>query len=145
MEKKYFVNVKHVDNRLKVFLNGENVWDSGIVHGDPAMNELIEITDQLNQNREHTSELIFEGFNDDVTLNGQHSDDVNPWHFQYRVIERTFDSHGTFTEETDLLEPYDQKHISKPNIRAMDNTYQIVAAGESFKVINNTLTQQYAI
>lgn len=145
MEKKYFVNVKHVDNRLKVFLNGENVWDSGIVHGDPAMNELIEITDQLNQNREHTSELIFEGFNDDVTLNGQHSDDVNPWHFQYRVIERTFDSHGTFTEETDLLEPYDQKHLSKPNIRAMDNTYQIVAAGESFKVINNTLTQQYAI
>lgn len=145
MEKKYFVNVKHVDNRLKVFLNGENVWDSGIVHGDPTMNELIEITEQLNQNREHTSELIFEGFNDDVTLNGQHSDDVNPWHFQYRVIERTFDSHGTFIEETDLLEPYDQKHLSKPNIRAMDNTYQIVAAGQSFKVINNTLTQQYAI
>ncbi len=145
MEKKYFVNVKHVDNRLKIFLNGENVWDSGIVHGDPSMNELIEITDQLNQNREHTSELIFEGFNDDVTVNGEHSEAVNPWHFHYRVIERIFDSHGTFTEETDLLEPFDQKHLSKPNIRAMDNVYQIVAAGEGFKVINNTLTQQFAI
>jgi hypothetical protein len=145
MEKKYFVNIKHVDNRLKVFLNGENVWDSGIVHGDPAMNELIDITDYLINNREHTSELIFEGFNDDVTLNGQHSEAVNPWHFHYRVIERSFDEHGTFVEEIDLLEPYDQKHLSKPNIRAMDNVYQIVAAGDGFKVINNTITQQYVL
>jgi hypothetical protein len=145
MEKKYFVNVKHVDNRLKVFLNGENVWDSGIVHGDPAMNEFIEITTALLRNREHTSELIFEGFNDDLTANGEHSDDFNPWHFHYRVIERSFDEHGTFIEECDLLEPYDQRHISKPNIRAMDNTYQIVASENGFKVINNTLTQQFAI
>jgi hypothetical protein len=145
MEKRYFVNVKHVDNRLKVFLNGENIWDSGIVHGDPAMNELIEITEPLQNNREHTSELIFEGFNDDLTANGKHSEAVNPWHFHYRVIERRFNGHGTFVEETDLLEPYDQKHLSKPNIRAMDNVYQIVAGEHGFKVINNTLTQQFAI
>jgi hypothetical protein len=145
MERKYFVNVKHVDNRLKVFLNGENVWDSGIVHGDPAMNEFIEITEMLERNREHTSELIFEGFNDDLTTNGDHSDNYNPWHFEYRVIERSFDKDGTFEEERDLLEPFNQKHLSKPNIRAMDNTYQIVTNVYGFKVINNTITQQFAV
>jgi len=35
MKKKYWVNVKDVDNRLVIFLNGETVWDSGIVHDDP--------------------------------------------------------------------------------------------------------------
>ena len=145
MKKRYFVNVKHVDNRLKVFLNGENIWDSGVVHGDPSMNELIEITEELQRNREHTSELIFEGFNDDVDSNDKHSDDVNPWHFHYRVIERRFDVHGTFMQETDLLEPYDQQHVSKPNIRAVDNTYQIVATNDGYKVINNTLSQQYTM
>lgn len=145
MKKRYFVNVKHVDNRLKIFLNGENIWDSGIVHGDPAMNELIEITEELNRNREHTSELIFEGFNDDLDSNDEHSDRVNPWHFQYRVIERLFDTHGTFVEETDLLEPYDQQHLSKPNIRALDNIYQIVSQQYGYKVNNHVLTQQYAV
>lgn len=145
MKKKYFVNILHVDNRLKVFLNGENVWDSGIVHGDPAMNELIDITEALHKNREHTSELIFEGFNDDLTPEGTHSEEANPWHFKYRVIERSFDKKETFFEENDLLEPYDQKHLSKPNIRAMDNLYHIVAHGGGYKVINNVLSQQYAV
>jgi hypothetical protein len=145
MSKRYFVNIKHVDNRMKVFLNGETIFDSGIVHGDPAMNELVEITSALNCNREHTSELIFEGFNDDLGNNGQHSDEVNPWHFQYRVIERTFDEHGTFENETDLLEAYDQKHLSKPNIRAMNNSYHIIANGKGFKVVSNSLSQQYAL
>lgn len=145
MEKRYFVNVKHVDNRLKVFLNGETIWDSGVVHGDPAMNELIEITELLERNREYTSELIFEGFNDDIALNGTHSDEINPWHFQYRVIVRNFDGHGTFVDEKDLLEPYDQKHLSKPNIRAMNNSYRITANGVGFKVVSNSLSQQYAV
>ena len=145
MEKKYFVNIKHVDNRLKVFLNGETIWDSGVVHGDPVMNILVEITDELERNREHTSELIFEGFNDDLTETGQHSDEINHWHFQYRVIERTFDEHGTFEDETDLLEPFDQKHLSKPNIRAMNNSYHIVANGAGYKVVSNSLSQQFAL
>lgn len=145
MNKRYFVNIKHVDNRLKVFLNGETIFDSGIVHGDPAMNKLVEITSVLNSNREHTSELIFEGFNDDLTLNGAHSDEINPWHFQYRVIERTFTDHSTFEQEKDLLEPYNQKHLSKPNIRAMNNSYHIVANETGFKVVSNSLSQQYAV
>lgn len=145
MKKKYFVNVQHVDNRLKVFLNGENVWDSGIVHGDPAINKLIDITEELEKNKEHTSELIFEGFNDDITSEGVHGEESNPWHFKYRVIERSFDSKGTFAEEKDLLEPYDQKHLSKPNIRAMDNLYHIIADETGYKVINHILSQQYSI
>lgn len=145
MQKKYFINVKHVDNRMVIFLNGETIWDSGIIHNDPAMNRLIEITNELEQHSHHTSELIFEGFNDDVSADGKHSDAINPWHFQYRVIERSFDEHGVFIEETDLLEPFDQKHLSKPNIRAMNNSYHIVKREGCFQVVSNFLSQKYAV
>jgi hypothetical protein len=144
MEKKYFINVKHVDNRMVIFLNGETIWDSGIVHNDPEMNKLIDITEQLQLHSGHTSELIFEGFNDDFLPGNHQSDEINPWHFHYRVIERSFDEHGTFENEIDLLEPYDQKHYSKPNIRAMNNSYQIVKKEDGFKVVSNSLSQQFA-
>ena len=45
MKKEYWINVKHVDNRMVVFLNGANIWDSGIIHDDPEMDVYINITD----------------------------------------------------------------------------------------------------
>src|SRR4029079_15506053 len=87
MKQEYWINVKHVDNRLVIFLNGEIVWDSGIVHGDPPMDHYIEITQNLNAHREHMSELIFEGFNDSYTEKGN-GGEFNPWHFNYRVFKR---------------------------------------------------------
>ena len=77
MKQEYWINVKHVDNRLVIFLNGEIVWDSGIIHGDPVMDHFIEITGNLAAHPEHASELIFEGFNDSYNENGNGSD----WRF----------------------------------------------------------------
>ena len=62
MKKEYWINVKHVDNRLVIFINGAIVWPSGIVHDDPEMDQFINITDKLLEHINHTSELIFEGF-----------------------------------------------------------------------------------
>ena len=70
MKKEYWINVKHVDNRLVIFLNGATVWDSGIVHGDPEMDAYINITEHLVAHINHSSELIFEGFNDNYHANG---------------------------------------------------------------------------
>ncbi|MBI1780133.1 MAG: hypothetical protein HYR66_02005, partial [Sphingobacteriales bacterium] len=47
MKKEYLINVKHVDNRLVIYLNGETVWDSGIIHDDPELNQFIDITEPL--------------------------------------------------------------------------------------------------
>lgn len=45
MKKEYWINVKHVDNRMIIFLNGATVWDSGIIHDDPEMDVYSTITD----------------------------------------------------------------------------------------------------
>jgi hypothetical protein len=140
MKQEYWINVKHVDNRLVIFLNGETVWDSGIVHGDPAINQFINITDNLKRHPEHTSELIFEGFNDSYTTNGS---ELNPWHFSYRVIKREVKDTGEIVAEKDILNPYNEKHLSNPNIKAIENAYQIVMKGEEYKVVSNSLSQHY--
>lgn len=142
MKKEYWINVKHVDNRLVVFLNGETVWDSGIIHDDPAMNELIEITDQLNAHPEHTNELIFEGFNDSYVENGSDGE-FNPWHFSYRVFKRMVNEKGEIVEEADILNPYNEKHLSNPNIKAIDNAYQLVLKEKEYRVISNNLSQHF--
>jgi hypothetical protein len=142
MKKEYWINVKHVDNRLVIFVNGATVWDSGIVHDDPEMDEFINITLNLLQHINHTSELIFEGFNDTFS-----SDDsvveLNPWHFHYRVFTRTIDDAGNTVSEEVMLAPYNEKHMSNPNIRAINNCYQIIHKDGAFKVVSNALTQNF--
>ena len=142
MKQQYWINVKHVDNRLVIFLNGETVWDSGIVHGDPGMNQFIEITENLKAHPQHTSELIFEGFNDSYTENGNGAE-FNPWHFSYRVIKRIVDNKGEIVNETDMLNPYNEKHLSNPNIKAIENTYHIVLKDKEYKVVSNSLSQHF--
>lgn len=142
MKKEYWINVKHVDNRLVIFLNGETVWDSGIIHDDPELDKYIDITTMLQEHANHTNELIFEGFND--TFNSAESEgDMNPWHFHYRVIRRTVDEAGKLVEETDIIAPYNEKHLSNPNIRAINNCYQIIRTNGEFKVVSNQLSQQF--
>ena len=142
MKTEYWINVKHVDNRLVMFLNGETVWDSGIIHEDTEMDHFINITEQLHEHPQHTSELIFEGFNDTYTSNGEDTE-FNPWHFHYRVFERTTNGNGELIGEEDILEPYNQKHLSNPNIRAINNKYDIVKKGGEFKVVGNALSQNF--
>ncbi len=142
MKNEYWINVKHVDNRLVIYLNGETVWDSGIVHDDPSMNTFINITEHLFEHSNHTSELIFEGFNDDYTANGDEGE-LNPWHFSYRVFRRTVNGSGEMISETDILNPYNEKHLSNPNTRAINNSYQIVAKNGEYKVVSNSLSQRF--
>ena len=141
MKQEYWFNVKHVDNRLVVFLNGEIVWDSGIVHGDPAMDRYIEITQNLNAHSEHMSELIFEGFNDSYTENGNGSE-FTPWHFNYRVFKKELNG-SSEVKECDILSPYNEKHLSNPNIKAIENSYQLVLKDNEYKVVSNSLSQNF--
>jgi len=142
MKKEYLINVKHVDNRLVIYLNGSTVWDSGIIHEDPDLDVFINITEQLLEHPRHSSELIFEGFNDSYTSSGE-DEEFNPWHFHYRVFARITDVSGKIINEEDLLEPYDQKHLSNPNIRAINNKYEIVQKDGQFKVVANSLSQHF--
>lgn len=142
MKKEYWINVNRVDNRLVIFLNGATVWDSGIVHDDPQIDEYINITENLIDHISHASELIFEGFND--SYDGDNSgEDLNPWHFQYRVFARIVDADGKVITEKDMLSPYDEKHLSNPNIRAINNRYVIVRKDGEFKVVSNSLSQNF--
>ena len=140
MKTEYWINIKHVDNRLVIFLNGETVWDSGIVHDDPAMDVFVEITSHLDSHKGHSNELIFEGFNDSYNSNGS---DFNPWHFSYRVVKRITDDSGKVTAEEDMVNPYNEKHLSDPNTKAINNVYHIVQKDGSFKVVSNSLSQQF--
>jgi hypothetical protein len=142
MKIEYWINVKHVDNRLVIYLNGATVWDSGIIHEDPDLDEYIDITAKLLEHPEYTSELIFEGFNDSYTSNGEEAE-FNPWHFHYRVFARTTNGGGEIISEEDILEPYNQKHLSNPNIRAINNKYEIVQKNNEFKVVSNSLSQHF--
>ncbi len=141
MKQQYWINVKHVDNRLVIFLNGEIVWDSGIVHGDPSMDYYINITEDLKAYPDQKSELIFEGFNDSYSENGD--GEFNPWHFTYRVFKRELNLDGDIITEKDILAPYNEKHLSDPNIKAIENSYQIIFRDNEYKVISNSLSQHF--
>lgn len=142
MRKEYWINIKHVDNRLVIYLNGETVWDSGIIHKDKEMDAYVNITEQLIHHINHTTELIFEGFND--TYSGDPADEgLNPWHFSYRVFSRMVDASDKVVAEIDMLAPYNEKHMSNPNIRAINNCYQILRKDGEFKVVSNSLTQNF--
>ena len=142
MKKEYWIHVKHVDNRLVIFLNGETVWDSGIIHDDPELNKLINITENLQMHASHMNELIFEGFNDSYSK-GEIDGGLNPWHFHYKVFVKIVDNEGKTLKEEDILAPYNQKHMSNPNIRAIDNRYQIHRENDEFKVVSNSLSQYF--
>lgn len=142
MKKEYWINIKHVDNRMVIFFNGETIWDSGIVQGDPEMDVYINFTEQLLQNISKASELIFEGFND--TYGSTDSpESLNPWHFEYRVFCRAVDESGNIIEEVNMLTPYNEKHLSDPNTRAINNSYRIVRKENEFKVVSNSLVQHF--
>ncbi len=142
MKKEYWINVKHVDNRLIIFLNGDTVWDSGIIHDDPDMDIFIDITKPLIEHINHSVELIFEGFND-TYKSDEKNGTLNPWHFHYRVFSRSTDASGKVVEEIDMISPYNEKHMSNPNIRAINNCYQIIRKDNDFKVVSNSLSQNF--
>ena len=142
MKKEYWVNVKHVDNRLVIFLNGQIVWDSGIVHDDPEMDVYVNISEHLIEHIGHSTELIFEGFNDSYKSD-ESTDNLSPWHFQYKVFTRIVDATGKVIAEADMVAPYNEKHLSNPNIRAINNCYQIVRKDGEFKVVSNSLSQNF--
>ena|SRR5436190_8933386 len=142
MKKEYWIHVKHVDNRLVIFFNGDRFWDSGIIHDDPELDVNINITDQLLQHINHPCDLIFEGFNDAYSAE-PNSDDLNPWHFEYRVFTRVVDGKGSIVCETDMINPYREKHLSDPNVRAINNAYRIARRDNEFKVVSNRLTQNF--
>ena len=96
----------------------------------------------MQEHPEYQSELIFEGFNDTYSSNGD-APEFNPWHFQYRVFERTTDESGKLVSEEDILEPFNQKHFSNPNIRAINNCYEIINKDNRFKVASNSLSQHF--
>lgn len=140
MRVEYCINVKHVDNRLVIYLDGETIWDSGIVSGDPELNKEINITDILGEHPDSTNELIFEGFNDTYT---QDEEGLNPWHFHYSVVRKSFDDTGALIQEKEMMPSYNEKHLSNPNVRAINNRYKLVKKGDTFKVVSNSLQQQF--
>jgi hypothetical protein len=143
MKKEYWIRVGHVDNRLVIFLNGQMVYDSGIIHDDPDLHKNVNLSDLLNLQENFPNELIFEGFNDTFTDSGS-SDVMNPWHFSYRVVSVTRDDSGAILEEHDIVKPFDEKHYSNPNIRALNNVYVLKMRGGDVKVVSNALSQQFA-
>ncbi|MBL7742811.1 MAG: hypothetical protein JNN00_04975 [Chitinophagaceae bacterium] len=142
MKKQYWINVRNVDNRLVIFFDGETIWDSGIIRDDPAINKNIEITDLLKAEPDCSHELIFEGFNNTYTAHDT-DEDLNPWHFNYRIFTRTVDKEGKVVSENDLVKPYDEKHLSNPHIRAINNSYRFVRKNHDYKVVANSLSQHF--
>lgn len=143
MKKEYWIKIGNVDNRLVIYLNGETIWDSGIVHNDPKLHKAVEITDLLKDQESFHNELIFEGFNDSFNGTGS-EDEMYPWHFSYRLVAIALDNKGNVEEETDLIRPFDEKHYSNPNIRALNNVYVLKHRNGGFKVVSNALSQQFA-
>ena len=140
MRVEYWINVNHVDNRLVVYLDGETIWDSGIVEGDPELNHRINITEILSEHPDSTNELIFEGFNDTYS---QDEDGLNPWHFHYSLVAKTYDDDGNLVKEKEMMPSYNEKHLSNPNVKAINNRYKLVKKGDVFKVVSNSLQQQF--
>lgn len=142
MSKEYWIKVGHVDNRLVIYLNGETIWDSGLQHDDPDVHKLVEITNLLHDKDNFHNELIFEGFND--TFNGSENE-MCPWHFSYQVLCVVKDSNGKVVEEKDLIKPYDEKHYSNPNIKALNNAYVLKMKDGEYKVVSNALSQKFTV
>ena len=69
---------------------------------------------------------------------------MNPWHFSYRVVGLTRDDSGQIVEEHDIVKPFDEKHYSNPNIRALNNVYVLKMRGGEVKVVSNALSQQFS-
>lgn len=143
MKKEYWIRVGHVDNRLVIFLNGQMVYDSGIIHDDPDLHKNVDLSDKLNLQENFPNELIFEGFNDTFSDHGE-SEAMNPWHFSYRVVGLTRDDAGQIVEEHDIVKPFDEKHYSNPNIRALNNVYVLKMRAGEVKVVSNALSQQFS-
>ena len=143
MKKEYWIRVGHVDNRLVIFLNGQLVYDSGIIHDDPDLHKNVDLSDKLNLQENFPNELIFEGFNDTFSDHGE-SEAMNPWHFSYRVVGLTRDDAGQIVDEHDIVKPFDEKHYSNPNIRALNNVYVLKMRAGEVKVVSNALSQQFS-
>jgi hypothetical protein len=69
---------------------------------------------------------------------------MNPWHFSYRVVSITLDDAGNVVEEHDIVKPYNEKHFSNPNIRALNNVYVLKLKNGDYKVVSNALSQQFS-
>lgn len=142
MKTEYWINVRNVDNRLVIFFDGETIWDSGIIRNDPSINKFIEITDLLRVEPDCSHELIFEGFNNTYTATDT-DEDLSAWHFNYRVFIRTLDDAGKVISEKDIIKPYDEKHISNPHQRAISNSYRFHRRNNEYKIVANSLSQQF--
>jgi hypothetical protein len=53
------------------------------------------------------------------------------------------DADGKVVNEQDLLAPYNEKHLSNSNMRAINNCYQIARKDGEFKVVSNSLSQNF--
>jgi hypothetical protein len=51
---------------------------------------------------------------------------------------------GNLIEERDLIKPYDEKHMSNPDMWAINNRYQLAYANDNLVVKSNFLSQQFA-
>lgn len=142
MKKQYWIQVKNVDNRLVVLFDGETIWDSGIIRDDPAINKFIDITDLLRAEPDCSHELIFEGFNNTYSAHDT-DEDLNPWHFNYRIFQKVLDSEGRVVSEKDLIRPYDERHLSNPHMRAISNCYRFARRQNDYTVVANSLSEQF--
>ena len=135
MTNKYFVIINNVDNGLKVSIgdgvNMNEIYNKSF-HGDPELTDPpINITDFLQPTIKNV--IRFQGSNSAYTIPGREKEN-NPWHFNYRVVKRTFDDNNTMISEVDIIPPYNEKEIGPPNtsISKADRSYPIVKVGNEF-------------
>jgi hypothetical protein len=60
------------------------------------------------------------------------------------VVGVTRNDAGQILEEHDIIKPFDEKHYSNPNIRALNNVYVLKLRAGEVKVVSNALSQQFA-
>lgn len=58
-------------------------------------------------------------------------------------FERAVDDAVNIESEIETITAYKQKHLSNPNIRAINNKYEIVYKNGSFKLVSNSLSQHF--
>jgi len=143
MKKHYRIIVKHVDRRLLVFFNGENIWDSGMVYDDPELDVVIDLTPYFERYSHEVCELVFEGIYD--AISPYETDGERALHFEYRIVCTTTDHNGSVLAEKDMVQPCHAQHLSNPDITAITNKYILVKRGDDFAVVSNTLTQNFVV
>jgi hypothetical protein len=128
---RYFIYVKNIDNQLVITLNGNIVFNSGNISGDPQMNLPIEITTLLQANP-FVNTLHFDGFNSHYAPGYPGgTNQPNPWHFAYSVVVGHNDSNGNFVVDGPVVPDMDASGISPKDTWIFTQPYSIVKEPES--------------